>query len=125
ILLAERDKLFKAYVQVRKSLVDNQAFSTQIRNISSLIDSVPINDSTFITTERSRTTIATQTIKEEEPAEDSRSFLGKLFGAKNKNENTNTPAEPVPETVQEELKVQTDTIRTPREKHAEEKIDKA
>src|SRR5690606_26413616 len=77
-LLKARDKLFLSYVQVRKRLVDNQAFSSQIENINKLIQNVPREDTTVTTVERK---IKTTTIELPEE-EDSRSFLAKLFGAK-------------------------------------------
>src|SRR5690606_6502245 len=52
ILLNDRDKLFDSYVKVRRNLVDNQGFSSQIKNISSLIQSGPQNDNMVITKEK-------------------------------------------------------------------------
>src|SRR5690606_24189510 len=56
ILLSERDKLFSSYMRVRESLVDNRAFSNQIKDISSLIQNAPKSDSTIIKTEKKTTT---------------------------------------------------------------------
>lgn len=118
ILLNERDKLFNSYIQVRKNLVDNQAFSNQIKNISSLIQKVPKTDSKVITTEKK----ITKTV--EPSAEvDNRGFFAKLFGVKSKS--TNSMQTDVPQTVQEELNVKIDTIENPGEENTEAKIDQA
>jgi len=121
ILLNQRDKLFNSYIQVRKNLVDNQAFSNQIKNISSLIQEVPKGDSKIITTEKK---ITTKTIDSSPSVEkDDRGFFAKLFGVKSKSES-NTQIN-VPQTVQEEFNVKTDTILNIRDENAEAKIDQA
>lgn len=117
ILLNERNKLFNSYVQVRKNLVDNQAFSSQIKDITSLIQSAPQSDSTVITKEKN----TTRTV-EHAAEEDNRGFFAKLFGGKNKSENTEPGA---PQTVQEELNVKIDTIKNVRKEDTESKIDEA
>ena len=116
VLLNERDKLFHAYVQVRKKLVDNQAFSSQIKNISSLIQSAPKNDSTIVTTEKR---VTTRTV--DKPAEeDNRGLLARIFG-KNKAREVDS----VPETVEEELNVQVDTIKNTASVEMDAQIDSA
>jgi len=117
ILLNERNRLFNSYVQVRKNLVDNQAFSNQIKDITSLIQNSPQVDSTIITKEKSTTRTVDHTTEE-----DNRSFFAKLFGGKNKPENTESK---VPQTVQEELNVKIDTIKNIRKDSTEAKIDQA
>lgn len=121
ILLKERDQLFNSYVQVRKNLVDNQAFSSQIKNISSLIQSAPQSDSTIVTTEKK---ITTRTVEPAEQEEDksNRGFLSRIFGGRNKEAPT-TPS--APRTIQEELDIQVDTIKNVRADSAEKKIDQA
>lgn len=122
ILLKERDQLFNSYVQVRKNLVDNQAFSSQIKNISSLIQSAPPSDSTIILTEKK---ITTRTVETEQQIEDERSergFLSRIFGGRNKTADT-TPR--VPTTIQEELNIQVDTIKSVRADSTERQIDMA
>lgn len=119
ILLNERDKLFNSYIQVRKNLVDNQAFSNQIKNISSLIQKAPKNDSKVITSEKK---VITKTIDPSTEA-DNRGFFAKLFGVKSKPE-TNPQAD-VPQTVHEELNVKIDTIKNVRDENTEAKIDQA
>lgn len=119
ILLNERDKLFNSYIQVRKNLVDNQAFSNQIKNISSLIQEVPKTDSRIITTEKK---VTTKTIDPSTEV-DNRGFFAKLFGVKSKPEsNLQTD---VPQTVHEELNVKIDTIKNVRDENTEAKIDQA
>jgi signal transduction histidine kinase/CheY-like chemotaxis protein len=118
ILLNERDKLFNSYIQVRKNLVDNQAFSNQIRNISSLIQEVPKSDK-IITTEKK---ITTKTI-ESSTEVDNRGFFAKLFGVKSKPESNEQID--VPQTVHEELNVKIDTIKSERYENTEARIDQA
>lgn len=119
ILLNERDKLFNSYIQVRRNLVDNQAFSNQIKNISSLIQEVPKSDSKIITTEKK---VTTKTIDPSTQVDD-RGFFAKLFGVKSKPES-NAQAD-VPQTVHEELNVKIDTIESVRDENTEAKIDQA
>lgn len=120
ILLNERDKLFNSYIQVRKNLVDNQAFSNQIKNISSLIQEVPKSDSRIITTEKK---ITTKTIDPSSAETDNRGFFAKLFGVKSKPEND--VQQEVPQTVHEELNVKIDTIKNLGTENTEAKIDQA
>lgn len=116
VLLNERDKLFHAYVQVRKKLVDNQAFSSQIKNISSLIQSAPKNDSTIVTTEKR---VTTRTV-DKPVEEDNRGLLARIFG-KNKAREIDS----VPATVEEELNVQVDTIKNTASVEMDAQIDSA
>lgn len=119
ILLNERDKLFNSYIQVRRNLVDNQAFSNQIKNISSLIQKAPKSDSKVITSEKK---VITKTIDPSIEV-DNRGFFAKLFGIKNKSESNAQPD--VPQTVHEELNVKIDTIKNVRDEKTEAKIDQA
>lgn len=120
ILLKERDQLFNSYVQVRKNLVDNQAFASQIENISSLIQSAPQSDSTIVTTEKKITTRTVEPAEKEDKS--NRGFLSRIFGGRNKE----TPTIPsAPRTIQEELDIQVDTIKNVRADSAEKKIDQA
>src|SRR5690606_17403538 len=118
ILLNERDKLFSSYVRVRKNLVDNQAFSNQIKDISTLIQEAPKSDSTVVTTKEKITTRTLSPTVEK----DERGFFAKLFGVKSKSEEDESI---IPQTVQEELNVQTDTIKSARKENTEAKIDEA
>jgi signal transduction histidine kinase/DNA-binding response OmpR family regulator len=116
VLLNERDRLFHAYVQVRKKLVDNQAFSSQIKNISSLIQSAPKSDSTIVTTEKR---VTTRTV--DKPAEtDDRGLLARIF-----RKNKPREADSVPATVEEELQVQVDTIENTASVEMDAQIDSA
>jgi len=116
-LLKARDKLFLSYVQVRKRLVDNQAFSSQIENINKLIQNVPREDTTVTTVERK---IKTTTIELPEE-EDSRSFLAKLFGAK----KTATGEKELPKIIHEEINRLVDSTNSRPKEIATAKIDQA
>lgn len=113
VLLNERESLFDSYIRVRKSLVDNEAFSDQIKNISSLIQKAPQNNKTTVT-EKS-TTKGTSQVKEE----DNRGFFSKLLGIKSKTQKESPSA---PEANHEELSAKTDTVD---KKKADDQIDKA
>ena len=119
ILLSERDKLFSSYMRVRESLVDNRAFSNQIKDISSLIQNAPKSDSTIIKTEKKTTT---KVIDQAPETEDTRGFFSRLFGSKNKVAERSAS---VPATVHEELNVQIDTLSNTQKAATEEKIDQA
>ena len=129
-LLKERNKLFIAYIQVRRNLVNNSSFTSQIQNINKIIETSP--KSTNIITKSSIKTkenVANSKQKEKpnEPVEkkkDNRSFFSKLFGL-NKNEDKKQEVveeeEIVP--VQEELLVVTDTLRSENDKKINAEIN--
>lgn len=123
ILLKERDQLFNSYVQVRKNLVDNQAFSNQIKNISTLIQSAPQSDSTIVTTEKKITTRTVEPEQQIVEEKSERGFLSRIFGGKSRPSDSTPP--PAPRTIQEELNVQVDTIKNVRADSAEKEIDLA
>lgn len=120
ILLNDRDKLFDSYVKVRRNLVDNQGFSSQIKNISSLIQSGPQNDNMVITKEKN----TTLTLENKQKADD-RGFLAKLFGSKSKSQNNDEEETSVPQTVHEEFNVKVDTIKNSQKADTELEIDQA
>lgn len=122
VLLKERDELFSSYVQVRKNLVDNQQFSSQIKNIATLIQSAPQSDSTIVTTEKKITTRTVEPPQQNEADRAERGFLSKIFGGRNRNPDTLPSA---PRTIEEELNIQVDTIKNFRADSAEKKIDLA
>ena len=83
-LLIDHDKLFISYLKVREGLVNNKAFSSQVRLLNDLVDkSATQNDSATVTTEKKvRTT--TVTPLNWDTTKDNRGFLSKLFGKKKK-----------------------------------------
>src|SRR5690606_35855052 len=120
ILLNDRDQLFDSYIKVRRNLIDNQGFSNQIKNISSLIQSGPQSDSMVITKEKS----TTRTLENKEKADD-RGFLARLFGSKSKPQTDDEEEASVPQTVQEEFNVKVDTIKNSQKADTELEIDQA
>src|SRR5699024_8928024 len=111
---------FDSYIKVRRNLVDNQGLSSQIKNISSLIQSSPQNDSMVITKEKS----TTRTVENKEKVDD-RGFFAKLFGSKGKSQTEDETAPLVPQTVHEELNVKIDTIKNNQKADTELEIDQA
>ncbi|SMC77404.1 ATP-binding protein [Pedobacter africanus] len=83
-LLTERDKQFINYLKVRERLVNNKAFSAQVKNLNLLVSkgSEP-TDSTIVATEE-KTSTTTIYPTEERP----RSFLSKIFGRRKNNDNS-------------------------------------
>lgn len=125
ILLTERDKLFKAYVQVREKLVDSREFSEQLQSIGNILQNTPQADSTVVT---SRKTVETTTIEPGEAANrdstiDDRSFFGKLFGSKKRTTFKPNILNQPRKIVKEELNVLIDTISTARQDSAIKLID--
>ena len=85
-LLIDHDKLFLGYLKVREGLVNNKAFSGQVKLLNDLVDkSATQNDSSKVTTEKKiRTT--TVTPLNWDTTKDNRGFFSKLFGKKKKQE---------------------------------------
>jgi signal transduction histidine kinase/CheY-like chemotaxis protein len=96
-LLADRDKQFLMYLQVRETLVNTKSFSQEVNKLSKLIsERNSKSDSAVITkTSTSTTTLAPQ------EEEQSRGFLRKLFGKKKSD---------VYKIINEEYQVQRDTV---------------
>lgn len=97
-LLVERDKRFLDYLRVRTSLVNNQSFSSQVKDLNELVSKATSGDSTVLATEE-RTSTTTFSPEEEKP----RSFFGKLFGKKKEEQNKSF-------TIISERKIKRDTI---------------
>jgi len=126
ILLSERDKLFKAYVEVREKMVDSHEFSEQLQSIGNILQNTPQGDSTVVT---KRKITETTTIEPGEvipgdsaKVEDDRSFFGKLFGSKKKSVAPRIITQPR-RIVKEELNELIDTISTARQDSAIKLID--
>lgn len=83
-LLIDHDKLFISYLKVREGLVNNKAFSGQVKLLNDLVDkSATQNDSSVVTTEKKVHT-TTVTPLHWDTTKDNRSFFGRLFGRKRK-----------------------------------------
>jgi len=83
-LLIDHDKLFISYLKVRERLVNNKAFSGQVKLLNDLVDkSATQNDSAKITTEK-KTRTTTVTPLNWDTTKDNRGFFSKLFGKKKK-----------------------------------------
>ncbi|MCX2475514.1 ATP-binding protein [Pedobacter sp. MC2016-05] len=102
-LLAQRDKQFVSYLQVRETLVNTKSFSNEVKKLNELVASRAMQtDSAVLTTE---TTTSTTTIAPQEE-EKSRGFLSKLFGKKKSD---------VYKIINEEFKVRRDTLNAKAE----------
>ncbi|RDC57079.1 response regulator [Pedobacter chinensis] len=102
-LLAERDKQFVSYLQVRETLVNTESFSNEVKKLNELVASrAKQTDSAVLTTE---TTTSTTTVAPEEEQK-SRGFLSKLFGKKKAD---------VYKIINEEFKVRRDTLNAKAE----------
>ncbi|MBC7565567.1 MAG: response regulator [Pedobacter sp.] len=97
-LLVERDKQFLDYLKVRASLVNSQSFSSQVKELNSLVSKASVNDSTVLATEE-RT--STTTFSPEDDKQ--RSFFGRLFGKKKDDQDKSF-------TIISERKIKRDTI---------------
>lgn len=80
-LLKERDNQFVNYLKVRERLVNNKSFSTQVQNLSELVNKSG-NDSTVLA---SQLQTSTTTIYSSE--DKNRGFFGRLFGKKKESED--------------------------------------
>ncbi|GAA4788800.1 ATP-binding protein [Olivibacter ginsenosidimutans] len=127
ILLKERDKLFKAYVQVRGKMVDSHEFSQQLQTIGDILQNTPAADTTVVTKRKITETTTTEpdSIASIDSGKDDRSFFGRLFGSKRKNTSPinaaiNQPSRKVKEKLDELL---IDTISTSRQDSAIRLID--
>jgi signal transduction histidine kinase/FixJ family two-component response regulator len=102
-LLIERDKQFMDYLRVRASLVNNQSFSSQVKELNALVSKVSSGDSTVLASEE-QTSTTTFAPENQKP----RSFFGKLFGKKREDNNPSF-------TVISERKIKLDTISLSQE----------
>ncbi|MDB5262564.1 MAG: Hpt sensor hybrid histidine kinase [Adhaeribacter sp.] len=105
-ILHSRDKLLKSYLNLRADFVRNEALSQRINAVSKFISQTkPKVDSSIITTNQKVTT--TTVIPTETPNGGSRKqpFLSRLFGGRKADK-----LPPALKYVEEELKVQVDTL---------------
>ncbi len=105
-VLQRRDSVFFSYLKLKSNLVDNRALTRRIDTLSSILEKKKIEiDSNIVTTEkRTTTTYVRDTIT---PVKDDRSFFGKIFGKKKKEE---VEQEPLQLQVEEEFRVIVDTL---------------
>lgn len=113
ILLAQRDRLFNAYINVRNKVVDVGEFTAQLQALSDVILQ-PTVDTTIITTSQTRRTttyddtpIRTDTVEEQRS---SGGLFGRLFGTRKQEEETRQVLER--KIIEDELKIFIDTIRS-------------
>ncbi|MDQ3290212.1 MAG: ATP-binding protein [Bacteroidota bacterium] len=128
MILKSRDKLFLDYMKLRKDLVHNEALSKRIHAVSNYIvknNKPKIDTSIVITNQRYVTTttvptiepvIVEQTVKKKQKKP---SFFGRLFGSR-KSE----PLPPALKQVEEELKIQVDTLAVAKQDSSIWKIQK-
>lgn len=113
ILLAQRDRLFDAYINVRNKVVDVGEFTAQLQALSDVILQ-PTVDSTIITTSQTRRTTTyddpqthIDTVEEQTA---SGGLFGRLFGTRKQEEESRQVLER--KIIEDELKIFIDTIRS-------------
>lgn len=126
LLLQQRDKLFNAYIKVRDSVVDQAAFTSQLDSLSIAINE-PSGDSTIITTSQTRRTTSYDDDDDDQPtatapARNNRGFFSRLFGSRRQQEEQINEER---RTIEEELRVHVDTIRTVANDSTIARIDSA
>ncbi|PSR55561.1 hybrid sensor histidine kinase/response regulator [Adhaeribacter arboris] len=125
-ILRSRDKLFLSYLKLRKDLVHNEALSKRIHAVSNYIaknNKPKIDTSIVITNQRyvTTTTIPTADSLVHPPVKKKqrKSFFGRLFSSR-KTE----PLPPAVKQVEEELKIQVDTLAVAKQDSSIWKIQK-
>ena len=123
-ILHTRNKLFKDYLTLRKDFIRNKALTKRINAVSKYIANIkPKVDSSVITTNQKITTttiVPTETdsiIIEQKPK---RSFLGRLFGIRKTTELMPSALKHV----EQELKVQVDTVSVAKQDSSLWKVEK-
>lgn len=82
-LLRERDNQFVNYLKVRERLVNNKSFSTQVQNLSDLVNKSSTNaDSTVLARQQQTSTTTIYSTEDK-----NRGFFGRLFGKKKEAED--------------------------------------
>lgn len=111
-LLAQRDRLFDAYINVRNQVVDVNEFTAQLQALSDVILE-PQVDSTIITTSQTRRTTTyddNQSRLDTIVTPDQRGLFSRLFGSRKPEEEEREILER--RVIEDELKVFIDTIRS-------------
>lgn len=118
-VLQRRDSVFFSYLKLKSNLVDNRALTRRIDTLSSILEKKKIEiDSNIVTTEkRTTTTYVRDTIT---PVKDDRSFFGKIFGKKKKEDEEQ---EPLQLQVEEEFRVIVDTLMIANQNKALEEVE--
>lgn len=82
-LLTERDNQFVNYLKVRERLVNNKSFSTQVQNLSELVNKTgTTGDSTILASQQQTSTTTIYSTEDK-----NRGFFGRIFGKKKENED--------------------------------------
>jgi signal transduction histidine kinase/CheY-like chemotaxis protein len=123
-LLQKRDETYLNYLKVRKTLVNNQVFSSQIDELSGIINTnARAKDSTLITSKKttSKLTISTTEVSPVEK-HDKKGLFGRLFGRQKSTQNTSV-LQPN-EVVNEELQIDVDTTALARKDSIMQEVGK-
>jgi len=106
-LLQDRDKLYISYLNVREGLINNKSFSSQVGQLNAMVNKTAQQTDSLVTTTEKKTSTTMVYPTQDEPAkEEHKGFFNKLFGKK----ETKTPETHPYQVVNEETKVQQDTI---------------
>ncbi|QNF32639.1 response regulator [Adhaeribacter swui] len=124
-ILRSRDKLFMSYLKLRKDLVHNEALSRRIQGVSKYIaknnkpkvdTSIVITNQRYVTTTTLPNADTLQIVIKKKPK---KSFLSRLFGGRKEE-----PVLPALKQVEEELKIQVDTLAVAKQDSSIWKIQK-
>ncbi|QMU31113.1 hybrid sensor histidine kinase/response regulator [Adhaeribacter radiodurans] len=124
-ILRSRDKLFLSYLKLRKDLVHNEALSKRIHAVSNYIaknnkpkidTSIVITNQRYVTTTTLPNADTLQIVVKKKPK---KSFLSRLFRGRKEE-----PALPALKQVEEELKIQVDTLAVAKQDSSIWKIQK-
>jgi signal transduction histidine kinase/FixJ family two-component response regulator len=117
-ILKERNQIFVSYLKVKADLADNKEFSHQLDTLAALLKESqrPAENGIITTQQKKTTTVLPDTLAKSEEASNG-NFLKRLFNKKKKKD-------PATLKVQEELKVQVDTIALARDAIDYEQIQK-
>ena len=124
-ILGSRDKLFKDYLKLRADLVHNEALSNRIHAVSKYIaknNKPKVDTSIVITKQRyvTTTTVPTPVQEQTKPVKKQKtSFFGRLFGSRKVQ-----PVPPALKQVEEELKIQVDTLAVAKQDSSIWKVQK-
>ncbi|RDC65625.1 hybrid sensor histidine kinase/response regulator [Adhaeribacter pallidiroseus] len=125
-ILRSRDKLFMSYLKLRKDLVHNEALSRRIQGVSKYIaknNKPKVDTSIVITNQRYVTTTTVPNADTLQPLvvkkKPRKSFFSRLFGSRKEE-----PVIPALKQVEEELKIQVDTLAVAKQDSSIWKIQK-
>ncbi len=125
-ILRSRDKLFMSYLKLRKDLVHNEALSRRIQAVSKYIvknNKPKVDTSIIVTNQRYVTTTTVPNADTLQPVvvkkKPKKSFFSRLFRSRKEE-----PVPPALKQVEEELKIQVDTLAVARQDSSIWKIQK-